>query len=264
MTSFSQDTVTQQLAGLPIRFAQLTAKRAELRLESPGEKYIYEILPRLTASRKVLQPLKGAKGRFIFLSPHIPDPVAAELRSAQVAHADLNGRFFIQTPSLLIDREPKLRRYRNSGPQVRPFVLKSARVSRVLLSEREREWNQAELQKRTGISRALVSLTLAALIERELVTQTRAGNRQAQALYRVNDFGRLLDAWAAEDNWQKRVTIEQYSVLAGSLEEVAQTAHNALGEKRFFHAMVRGASAPSAHHASHRLRVCKTEAACWN
>jgi transcriptional regulator with XRE-family HTH domain len=104
----------------------------------------------------------------------------------------------------------------------------------VLLSHREQGWTQADLEARTGISRALVSLTLADLIEQEQVVQTRAGNRHLAALYRVDDFGRLLEAWSAADDWRERVTIQQYSLLAGNLVEVAETAREALGGKNVF------------------------------
>ncbi|MBI1841146.1 MAG: MarR family transcriptional regulator [Verrucomicrobia bacterium] len=129
----------------------------------------------------------------------------------------MNGRLFIKTTSFLLDREPKRKVYRNPGVTLNPFTLKSSRVVRVLLSHQTQEWTQAELESRTGISRASVSLTLGDLIERELVEQTRPGNRQVAALYRVRDFNRLLDDWGAEDEWGKRTTIRQYSVLAANL-----------------------------------------------
>ncbi len=112
--------------------------------------------------------------------------------------------------------------------------MKSSRAVRLLLAHRAHEWKQAKLEQRAGVSRALVSLTLAALIEQEVVVQTRLGNRHEVALYRVNDFDRPLDAGQAEDDWRMRTTIRQYSVLAGSLPEVAETVRDALGAENVF------------------------------
>lgn len=199
-------------------------------LQAEQQEQILEVWPRLNPSRKLLQTKVEAGGKpILLLCPHLPDALAADLRAAGINHADLNGRLFVKTPSFLLDREPKRDAYRNPGAELNPFTLKSSRVVRALLSHREQEWTQGELETRTDISRALVSLTLADLIERELVERTRGGNRHLAALYRVRDFNRLLDAWSAEDQWRKRTTIQEYSVLAGNLAELAEQARDALG-----------------------------------
>ncbi len=218
-----------------IRAVAIGESRAEIRVEASNEKYIFEVWPRLNPSRKLLlAKAEAGEKPVLLLCPHIPDPLAADLRLAGINHADLNGRLFIKMPSFLLDRGPKSKAYRNPGTELNPFTLKSSRVVRVLLSHREQEWTQADLETRTGISRALVSLTLADLIERELVEPTRAGSRHEAALYRTRDFSRLLDAWSAEDQWRKRTSIQQYSALTGNLVELAETARDALGEQNVF------------------------------
>ena len=230
LSLFVQNYQIQGDGGVYARAVLLADGRAELRIELDHQKLILEVWPRLNPSRQLLKAKAETGGkRVLLLCPSLPDALAADLRSAGVNHADLNGRLFIKTPSVLLDRSPKGKAYRNPGAELNPFTLKSSRVVRLLLSHRAQEWTQEQLEQRTGISRALVSLTLADLIERELVVQTRPGNRHVAALYRVNDFDRLLDAWRAEDNWRKRTTIRQYSVLAGNLAEVAETARDALG-----------------------------------
>ena len=217
------------------RAIALADGRVELRFEAEHQKHILEVWPRLNPSRKLLQAKAEAGSKLVLLlCPHLPDALAADLRSAGINHADLNGRLFVKTPSFLLDHEPKSDAYRNPGAELNPFTLKSSRVVRVMLSHREQEWTQAALETRTRISRALVSLTLADLTERELVEQTRAGNRHAAAFYRVRDFSRLLDAWSAADRWPKRTSIRQYSVLAGNLAELAETARDALGAENVF------------------------------
>ena len=228
---FVQCIQNQGSDGISLRASLLQEGRAELRFEAEHQKLISEVWARLHPSRQLLEEAKAkpAGKPFVLLCPHLPDALAADLRSAGINHADLNGLLFLKTPSFLLDRGPKSRRYRNPGAELNPFTLKSSRIVRVLLSHREQEWTQADLETRTGISRGLVSLTLADLIERELVVQTRPGSRHEAALYRVKDFGRLLDAWREEDDWRKRTSVQQYSVLAGNLSEVAETARDALG-----------------------------------
>jgi hypothetical protein len=232
---FVQQPQIQVDSSTSIRAVALDKSGAELRVEVLHQKHFLEVWPRLNPSRKLLlAKAEAGKKPVLLLCPHIPDPLAADLRSAGINHADLNGRIFLKTPSFLLDRGPKSKAYRNPGTELNPFTLKSSRVVRVLLSHREQEWTQADLETRTGISRALVSLTLADLIERELVEQTRAGSRHQAALYRARDFNRLLDAWCAEDQWRKRTSIQQYSALAGNLVELAETACDALGEQNVF------------------------------
>ncbi len=170
---FAQCLSNQRDGGVVTRVDVLADGKAELRLETEHLQQIFKICPRLNPSRKLLQAKAGAGARAVLLlCPHLPDALSADLRTAGINHADLNGRLFVKTPSFLLDREPKRNAYRNLGVELNPFTLKSSRVVRVLLSHRTREWTQAELELRTGISRASVSLTLTDLIERELVEQT--------------------------------------------------------------------------------------------
>ncbi len=233
---FVESFQIQSIATLSARAVTLGDDRAELRIEVGNEKCFFEVIPGLTPSRKLLQAPAAGLGKKpgLLLFPHLPEALAADLRAAGINHADLNGRLFFRTPWFLMDRQPAGGSYRNPKTELNPFTLKSSRAVRLLLSHRAQEWTQAELEARTGVSRTLVSVTLADLIERELVVQTRPGNRHVAALYRVNNFDRLLDAWRAEDDWAKRTTIRQYSVLAGSLAEVAETAHAALGGDNVF------------------------------
>lgn len=235
LSLFVQSLQIQGDGGVLVRAVAIGGERAELRLEASHQKHIFEVLTRLNPSRKLLRIKEDAGEKpFLLLCPHIANPLAADLRSAGIPHADLNGRLFIQTPSFLLDREPKTKAYRNPGVELNPFTLKSSRVVRALLSHREQEWTQEDLETRTEISRALVSLTLADLISRELVEQTRAGSRHVAALYCVKDFVRLLEAWSEADDWRKRTSIQQYSLLARDVAEVAETARDALGRGNVF------------------------------
>ena len=233
---FAQGIQNHRDGSVSLLAAALPGGQTGLRIEIENKKFNLEVWPRLTPSRQLLAEAK-AKGPgkpFVLLCPHLPEELAADFRSAGVNHADLNGRLFVKTPSFLLDRGPRGKGYRNPVAAFNPFTLKSSRIVRSLLSRWQQEWTQVDLEHATGISRALVSLTLADLIERELVTQTRPGNRHQAALYRVSEFDRLLDAWAKEDNWRKRTVIRQYSVLAASLAEVAEICLDMLDRRNLF------------------------------
>jgi hypothetical protein len=230
---FAQNIQSQYPSDIKFRLFTHPQGTVEARLQTSHTKERFLVWPRLNPSRKLLEGSShGAP--VLLLCPHIPDLLAADLREAGIHHADLNGRLFLKTPSFLLDREPKRHAYRNPSNKFNSFTPKPSRVVRVLLSHREQEWTQADLQSRTRISRALVSLTLTDLVDRGLVEQTRAGSRHAAALYRVRDFEGLLDAWIGEDEWRKRVHVQQFSVLAGNVAEVAQTARDALGASNVF------------------------------
>jgi hypothetical protein len=224
--------------GFSIRAGAVNSAESELRLEAAGQKLILLVLPRLNASRKLLrhrpEPAGAGVKPSIVACPHIPDLLAEDLKRAGINHADLNGRLFIQTPGFVADREPKGRRYRNPGSAVKLFALKTARLIRALLAQRDEVWTQEGLAARTKVSRALISVALADLIEEEYVTQLSGGNRHQAATYRLNDFDRLLDAWRAEDQWSKRGSIQQYSLLTNDVLEIANTVRSGLGEKNVF------------------------------
>lgn len=219
----------EDFRGFDLRAASLPEGKAEIRLEAQNRKQILPIKTVLHPSRKLLH--ERSQEPTLLLSAHIPDELAADLRSAGVSHADLNGRLFVQTPWFLLERSPTHKAYRNptSGPDV--FSHKTSRLVRAFLSHRNREWTQEDLRHHTGVSRGLVSRILTALEGDELVQRSVAATRTTPARYRLADFDRLLDQWKNADQWNERVTIQQVSLLSGSVPEIARTARDALGEK---------------------------------
>ena len=203
-----------------------------LRLKAPHQEERFAIRARLNPSRDQLLRRSWESGEtpFILLCPHIPERLASDFRKEQINHADLNGRLFIQTPSILIDREPKERRYGN--PTVEPdlFSPKASRIVCCLLTHRDRDWEQAQLAEQTQVSPGLVSRILKTLIRDGSVGREGTATRHSAAKYRLKDFDRLLDAWKREDDWSRRVEIQQYSLLVDDVHEIAQTVRDALGE----------------------------------
>ena len=221
-----------KLTNVDVRASIISGTRAELRVEAQNEKTLLPVRPQLHPSRKILnRPDDSREEASIIVSPRIPDDLAADYRKAGINHGDLNGRLFIQTPWLLLDREPKETLHRNPVPEPDLFSLKSSRIARALLSHRDRTWSQEALTERTKISRGLVSRILNTLISRGFVTQESAGTRKSAAVYRLADFDRLLDAWKTADVWAKRVVVQQYSLLVNDAGEIARTVRDAFDDE---------------------------------
>lgn len=220
-----------------IRAAQLSAG-AELRLEVLNQKFQFAIHPHLYPSRKVFDhgfPDQGKGRPAILLCPHIPDSLASDYRKQGLNHADLNGRLFIKTTHYLLDRQPRGKAYRNPISEPDLFSLKTSRLIRALLSNRETAWTQEALGEHTGLSPGLISRILKTVVAYGYVSREKAvPGIKSRAHYRLREFDRLLDAWKANDAWRKRVEIVQYSTLTSDLNELAGTLRDALGEDRVY------------------------------
>jgi len=86
---------------------------------------------------------------------------------------------------------------------------------RSLLNRPDYPWSQKELVERTGLSKGLVSRLTQHLADEGLI-------KQAERTLGVERGGALLDAWAARDEWRKRTTVHQYSLLEAEPEEIAR------------------------------------------
>ncbi len=204
------------------------AKSPEVRVKHGATGFSLVVHPFLNPTRRDVVPVAHA----LLLAPHIPPELAAICRAAGINHADLNGRLFICTAGVLIDREPRQKEFQ--GPEADPdlFAPKSARVVRALLCVRDRAWTQAELTEATGVSTALVSRILTALEAGLHVTREKAFGRGVGATYRVRSFDELLDAWAQADKWRKRVAIHQFSALGNDVGGNAAKVRDALAGER--------------------------------
>jgi hypothetical protein len=150
----------------------------------------------------------------LLIAPRISDTLARLCRERGLSCADLNGRLWLRATGVWIEREAKQARYRPAAAEPDAFSVKSSRLARTLLSHGDREWTHKELVERTGLSKGLVSRLVQHLVEQGLLTQ------RERAL-QVKQRDALLDAWATRDDWRKRTTVQQYSLLESDLEAVA-------------------------------------------
>jgi hypothetical protein len=230
---FAQVFAFEESSDLSIR-PSLISGLGELRIEAQNSKTILPIRPRLHASRQWLSSAAATKtdpAPELIVAPHVPEPLAADLRRAGISHADLNGRLFLKVPGLLLDRAPRSGRYRSPVTAPDLFSAKTSRLARALLAHRDRRWTQEELTIRTGLSRGLVSRVLAQLVEEAHVVREGIGTRTSAARYVLSDFDRLLDAWKAADRWTARAQVRQYSVLTSDVGELATDVRELLRGK---------------------------------
>ncbi len=231
------EQLLQTFAGLSVaesytdlKLTVTAGKNPQLNVKTDSGVNHFAIQPDLYPSRKILERNRtDSKRSTLLLSPHIPKDLAKDFRSHKINHADLNGRLFLKTPNLLVDREPREKIHK--GPVIESdwFSPKSSRIIRSLLSHPEKEWNQKELVERTCTSVGLVSRIVNGLTEERFLEKQTRKVRGNPSLYRLVDEEKLLELWQDADVWRKRVHIEEYSVLKAKPEDIARTALEAIG-----------------------------------
>lgn len=164
---------------------------------------------------------------WILVTPRLSDRFVDLCRKAGVACLDLNGRVWIRRGPVLVDRSPTASRepVLAAAPEPDLFSAKSSRVSRAFLVQRP-PWTQAELAAITGVSRPLLSRVLESLTQQGFV---RREGSPRNSRWTVAQPDALLDEWARRDVWPRRVVLQQYSILASSLEKAARQLLTMLG-----------------------------------
>lgn len=172
----------------------------------------------------------AARTSTLLATVRLPESLARRCREAGINHVDLNGRVWIRSDGLLIDRNaPNLAAvsYRLADREVDFFSPKSCRIARVLLSHPQRNWRQADLAKTTQLSQGLVSRLLNYASKFGWVEGGRGD-------WRLADQNAVLDAWEKVDDWHRRVTIRQYSTYEVDLNALARRVlDRAVGEIAF-------------------------------
>ena len=191
---------------------------ALLELNVDGRRLVFEVEFKLTPSAREVERLaeRGGSRPGLLIAPSLSEVLVQHCRERGLSCVDLNGRQWIRAEGVLVDRKPsEERRYRPSLLPPGVFQPKSSRLVRALLSQPDCVWSQGELGERTGLSPGLVSRLVRHLVNEGFVAQDKRVLRVARA-------EALLDAWAARDDWGKRTTVRQYSLLESDLEAVAR------------------------------------------
>lgn len=204
-------------AGLAWRWLEdEPGERLELKLD--GCRLVFEVEFQLSPGAREVDRLAKRVGSrpYLLVAASLSETLVNHCRERGVSCLDLNGRLWVRAEGILVDRYPATaRRFRPAAPVPDVFQPKSSRLARALLSQPARQWTQTELVERTGLSPGLVSRLVRHLVNEGLVGQ------QGRSLRLAQPKG-LLDAWAVRDDWSKRTTVRQYSLLEADPEQVAQ------------------------------------------
>ena len=201
-----------------IRGKQERSADGVLELSLGKRKLVFDLKYKLAPTARDLDWLvnhPGQKPKFL-IAPSLSDVLVTHCRERGINCADLNGRLWVNAEGVFIDRQPpEGQRYRSKLPPPDLFQPRSSRLARTLLAHPERRWTAQELTDRTGLSQALVYRLIAHLVREAVVV--REGRQ-----IRLKQFDALLDQWVRKDDWRKRTTVRQYSLLTADLEEIAR------------------------------------------
>jgi DNA-binding Lrp family transcriptional regulator len=178
---------------------------------------------KLTPSSRTVEWLARRAGQRprLLIAPSLSELLVQHCRAHGVSCLDLNGRQWIRAEGLVVDRRAsEHNRFRPALLSPDPFQPKSSRMVRALLAQSKRRWSQKELRERTGLSAGLVSRLTRRLQNEGLL----AGDGRALWLKQADC---LLDQWVRVDDWGKRTTLRQYSLLAADFEEIARSLRKA-------------------------------------
>lgn len=175
-----------------------------------GERFRVEVVERLTSERAAVLSDRASlwsEPLLVVFARSSPD-AREQLRRAGVAFLGTDGRLFISTPQLYIDRPPthKARdvaaRSGVAASERSPFAKRASRVTRWLLLNPERRPTVAELTAGTKLSQAFTSQVVAALDTAGLVAARPDPADARRKRIDVPSPGRLMDAWARA--WDRR------------------------------------------------------------
>ncbi|MEZ0275558.1 MAG: hypothetical protein ACAH88_11700 [Roseimicrobium sp.] len=177
---------------------------------------VYELRPSQARLGKIRVPVGSPPP--LLLTTELTARMLDTCRQRRLSVLDLNGRALLRAPGLLVDRAALPGHAFKFEVEPRNiFAGKSARILRTLLTDATCLWSQREVVARTQASAGLVSR-----IAQYLITQgfaVRAEQRDLQ----VQHLPRLLDAWAASDNFEARTRSVHFATEERSPLEVAHT-----------------------------------------
>ncbi len=153
----------------------------------------------------------------LLVVPELVPRILDFCRQKHLAAIDLNGRVLIRGEGLLVDRRSLPGRdFRFELEPRNIFVGKSARIVRSLLTDRDRDWVQNDLVKRTKASSGLVSRIVQHLISQGFI------EKRTPREFRLRDPLGLIAAWTKADDFNRRVVTTRYTVLGGNPIDIAR------------------------------------------
>ena len=147
----------------------------------------------------------------LLVAPELRPWILNLCREKRLAALDLNGRVYLRTAGVLVDRRSLPGRdFRFELEPRNAFVGKSARIIRSILTDRDRIWTQAELVDRTKASSGLISRITQHLISQGFI------EKQSPREFRLRDPLGLIDAWVKADDFNRRASTTRFTVFVNN------------------------------------------------
>lgn len=209
--------------GLFLKAAGQTFAVAVLKAASPG-------MLAARAPRAVNAARELADGSLPLLVVPFMGAVGSQIcAGAGISWLDLSGNAHIVVPGLRVIVEGRPNRFLSPGRPASIFAPKSARVVRWLLIHAPAALSQREIARATGLSEGFVSKIVARLISESYVT------REASGGIKIKNPQLLLDAWRAEDRFDRHQLIQGH-VAARSGDALARFVGDTLAAASLKHA----------------------------
>ena len=174
-----------------------------------------------------LKQLPGSAPRYgVVLAPFISEESAKLCTEAGIGYADLAGNARLAFDQVFIETRAAGNPFHEKRETRSLFAPRAARVLRVLLQGPLRPWKVTELAKSARVSLGWVSAVRQQLLAREWAAEAPGG-------LRVTKPGAVLDAWAKADDWEKRTSVREYSLLlSGSPLHLAEKLQKTLKKEQ--------------------------------
>lgn len=162
-------------------------------------------------SQVVVVPFMGPKG-------------AAYASSRSLSWLDLSGNADVRGPGIRVLIQGNPNRFRISGRPTTIFSPRASRISRAMLVDDSRWWQQAEIAATCSLSRGFVSKVVSRMIESELVDRRKEDERVHPRSPSV-----LLDAWAQDHDFSRN-TISRFHAVGRDGQTVTKNLASRMNE----------------------------------
>jgi hypothetical protein len=207
LTSLRRETGTSSSVDL---VAQVKAGDRNWTLLAEVKKLAHprEVRNALLQLERYLKNLTSNEPRYgLLLAPFISQESAKLCAEEGFGYADLAGNARLSFDQVFIETRAADNPFRERREAHSLFAPRATRVLRTLLQGPLRPWKVTELARSAHVSLGWVSAVRQQLLAREWAADESEG-------LRVTKPGTVLDSWAKADEWEKRTTTREYSLLA--------------------------------------------------
>jgi DNA-binding MarR family transcriptional regulator len=195
------------------------------------------LLTMRTVDAVLLRASQGSPQSLLVVYRQSSGPARDRLRAAGIPFAGEDGRVFLRTPDLFVDRDqltplqPTEHWPTGGDPpaQRNPFAKRSSRVARWLLLHHEEPFSSSELARAVDLNPAAVSRVVRALDDSAFLrtARTDAGSRRRRV--RLERPRELLETW--QPLWQRRRIAHQlWDIGARDIDETLNLLGQATAE----------------------------------